>query len=471
MNIREFRDRAHQLVDWMADFLEQVETLPVKSGVKPGEILKQLPASPPGKGESFDEIFADFQHAIMPGITHWQHPKFFAYFNANASPPSVLAEMLMATLGAQCMIWETSPAAAELEERTMEWLAKMLGLPAGWDGVIHDTASAATLISILSAREKLTGFASNRKGVGRTPMRVYATSETHSSIEKAVRIAGLGSENLVKVNTKDDLTMDPVALRKAIRQDREAGFLPLAVISTLGTTSTLAIDDLKTLVVVTNEEGVWHHVDAAYAGTAAILPEYAGLLEGIEKCDSFVFNPHKWMFVNFDCTAYFVKDREQLIRTFEILPEYLKTKSRGEVNDYRDWGIALGRRFRALKLWFVIRSYGVEGLQEKVRQHIGFGKQFEKWIKESSDFEIIYPRNLNFMVFRWHPKAVDEDELNKLNRELIERINRSGQMFLTHAVVKGKYGIRIVLGQTYLEDRHVRQAWEQINEMAAELNS
>ena len=469
MDSREFRANAHRLVDWMADFLEHVEKLPVKSGVRPRDVLNQLPENPPEKGETFEEIFQDFQHVIMPGITHWQHPKFFAYFNANASPPSVLAEMLTATLGAQCMIWDTSPAAAELEERTMEWLRRMVGLPDGWDGVIQDTASSATLISILSAREKATGFTTNREGMGSPRMRVYATSETHSSIEKAVRIAGIGSENLVKVATRDDLSMDAESLRKSIRKDREAGFLPLAVISTLGTTSTVAIDDLKSLAAVTSEEGVWHHVDAAFAGTAAILPEYAWMLEGIDKCDSFVFNPHKWMFVNFDCSAYFVKDREQLIRTFEILPEYLKTRSRGQVNDYRDWGIALGRRFRALKLWFVIRSYGVAGLQEKIRKHIAFGRMFEEWVVQSKDFEIIYPRHLNFMVFRWRPEQSAEDKLEQLNKELIERLNQSGQMFLTHAIVKGRYGIRIVLGQTYLEERHVREAWLQINEMAEKI--
>lgn len=466
MESNEFRTRAHELVDWMADFIEGVEHLPVKPDVSPGQIIEKLRDQPPIEGEAFDHIFKDFKTLIIPGMTHWQHPKFFAYFNANASPPSILAEMLMATLGAQCMIWDTSPAATELEEQMMEWLRQMIGLPEGWQGVIHDTASTATLIAILSARENASGFHSNLAGVGQDKMRVYCSTETHSSIEKAVKIAGIGSRNLVKVPTQDDLSMDANALRERIIEDRKNGFLPIAVVSTLGTTSTVAIDDLEAIAVVSEDEQIWHHVDAAFAGTAAILPEYQWMLKGIEKCDSFVFNPHKWMFVNFDCTAYFVKDKNVLTRTFEILPEYLKTKSRGQVNDYRDWGIALGRRFRALKLWFVIRSYGVKGLQEKIRGHIRFAQKFEKLVKASPDFELIYPRNLNFMVFRFHPEDLTEVQLRELNSQLIQKLNLSGKMYLTHAVVHGQYGIRIVLGQTNLEEKHVDEAWNDITKMA-----
>jgi aromatic-L-amino-acid decarboxylase len=466
MESNEFRTRAHELVDWMADFLEGVEHFPVKPNVSPKQIIEKLPDQPPVKGESFDQIFQDFKSLIVPGMTHWQHPKFFAYFNANASPPSILAEMLMSTLGAQCMIWDTSPAATELEEQMMEWLRQMIGLPAGWEGVIHDTASTATLIAILSAREKASNFHSNLAGVGQDKMRVYCSTETHSSIEKAVKIAGIGSRNLVKVQTHEDLSMDASALRNLIKEDRKNGYLPIAIVSTLGTTSTMAIDDLHAIATVSEEEQIWHHVDAAFAGTAAILPEYQWMLKGIEKCDSFVFNPHKWMFVNFDCTAYFVKDKEALIRTFEILPEYLKTKTRGQVNDYRDWGIALGRRFRALKLWFVIRSYGVKGLQEMIRAHIQLAQKFEEFVKGSPDFEIVYPRNLNFMVFRFNPGNKTEEELKELNSKLIQKLNLSGKMYLTHAIVHGRFGIRIVLGQTYLEERHVDEAWDDITNVA-----
>jgi len=466
MESNEFRSRAHELVDWMADFLEGVEHLPVKPNVTPKQIIETLPDRPPIQGESFDQIFHDFKSIVVPGMTHWQHPKFFAYFNANASPPSILAEMLMSTLGAQCMIWDTSPAATELEEQMMEWLRQMIGLPAGWEGVIHDTASTATLIAILSAREKASNFHTNLAGVGQDKMRVYCSTETHSSIEKAVKIAGIGSRNLVKVPTREDLSMNANAFRHLIKEDRKNGYLPIAVVSTLGTTSTVAIDDLHAIATVSEAEQIWHHVDAAFAGTASILPEFQWMLKGIEKCDSYVFNPHKWMFVNFDCTAYFVKDKEALIRTFEILPEYLKTKTRGKVNDYRDWGIALGRRFRALKLWFVIRSYGVQGLQEMIRTHIQLAQKFEEFVKGSPDFEILYPRNLNFMVFRFNPGNRTEEELKELNAQLIQKLNLSGKMYLTHTLVHGRYGIRIVLGQTYLEKRHVDEAWSDIAKMA-----
>jgi aromatic-L-amino-acid decarboxylase len=367
------------------------------------------------------------------------------------------------------MIWDTSPAATELEEQMMEWLRSIIGLPIGWEGVIQDTASTATLIAILSAREKATKYVSNKSGVS-GQLRVYGSHETHSSIEKAVKIAGIGSENVVKVATKSDLSMDPNALREAILSDRAKGYLPVAVVSTLGTTSTVAIDDLKAIASVTEELQVWHHVDAAFAGTAAILPEYKWMIEGIEKCDSFVFNPHKWMFVNFDCTAYFVKNKEWLIRTFEILPEYLKTKTRGKVNDYRDWGIALGRRFRALKLWFVMRYYGVEGLQKKIRDHIQLAEKFEKLVQQSSDFEIIYPRNLNFMVFRFNPGGKTEDQLGELNSNLISALNKSGKMYLTHTIVHGRYGIRIVLGQTYLQESYMMEAWEDLTTFARQKN-
>lgn len=469
MKRSEFRQHAHELVDWMADFLENIEELPVKAQVEPKEIIHQLADSPPVHGESFEQIFEDFKNIVVPGMTHWQHPKFFAYFNANSSPPSVLAEMLIATLGAQCMIWDTSPAAAEMEERMMSWLSEMLGLSDQWDGVIQDTASTATLIAILSARERATKFQTNKTGIQDVTMRIYCTTETHSSIEKAVKIAGIGAENTIKISVNDDLSMNADALRKQIIEDRQNGYLPIAVIPTLGTTSTVAIDDLKSIAAVAKEQNVWLHVDAAWLGTAFILPEYRNLLAGIEDCDSLVFNPHKWMFVNFDCTAYFVKEKEWLIRTFEILPEYLKTSQQGKVNDYRDWGIALGRRFRALKLWFVIRSYGVSGIQKKLRNHIRLAEKFESWINDSDLFEIVYPRALNFMVFRCRLEGLDEVELTNLNQRIISEMNKSGRMYLTHTKVYWKYGIRISLGQTYLEEHHLVEAWEELNQLVKHL--
>jgi aromatic-L-amino-acid decarboxylase len=336
----EFRKHAHELVEWMAGYMENVENLPVKSLVKPGEIFTKIPDNPPLQPESFDSLMRDFNEIIMPGITHWQHPNFFAYFPANTSPASILAEMLTATLGAQCMIWETSPAAAELEEKMMNWLRDLIGLPAGFEGVIQDSASTATLSAILTAREKATGFSSNNEGIKKGGIiKVYCSGQTHSSVEKAVKIAGIGKRNLVKIPVLDDFSMDPAELRKAIISDRTDGKIPSCVVATLGTTGTTSIDNLRAIGEICYENGVWLHVDAAMAGTALILPEFQWMLDGKEYIDSFVFNPHKWMFTNFDCTAYFVKDAGTLIKTFEILPEYLNTRTRGKVSVTKSGGI------------------------------------------------------------------------------------------------------------------------------------
>ena len=356
----EFRKHALELVEWMAGYMEKVEEYPVKSSVKPGEIFNKLPENPPLEPESFDSFLKDFEEIILPGISHWQSPNFFAYFPANTSPPSILAEMLTSTLAAQCMIWETSPAAAELEEKVMNWLRDMIGLPASFEGVIQDTASTATLAAIITAREKITGFSINNDGFKDSPvLRVYCSEQSHSSIEKAVKIAGFGKKHLVKIGVLEDFSMDPDKLKKAIEEDINKGFIPCCVIATIGTTGTTAIDPLRLIGEICSEKGIWLHVDAALAGTALLLPEFQWMLDGREYIDSFVFNPHKWMFTNFDCTAFFIKDAASLIKTFEILPEYLKTRTRGKVNDYRDWGIPLGRRFRALKLWCVIKCYGI----------------------------------------------------------------------------------------------------------------
>ena len=468
MNIEEFRQTAHEFVDWMADYLENIETYPVKSQVKPGEVMRKLPQQPPQQGEETGDIMRDFRSIILPGITHWQSPNFFAYFNANASYPSVLAEMLTATLGAQCMIWETSPAAAELEELMMEWLKQMMGLPADWHGVIHDTASAATLIAILSAREKYSNFQVNEKGFGNYEnFRVYCSTETHSSIDKAVKIAGIGRANLVKVDVDDALRLKPHALQQAIEKDLAEGKRPLCAIATLGTTGTTAIDPVKEMAEICRKYDLWLHVDAAHAGTALVLPEYRWMMEGAEMVDSFVFNPHKWMFTNFDCSAYFVKDKGQLIRTFEILPEYLKTQSQGKVNDYRDWGIALGRRFRALKLWFVIRNFGVEGIREKLRFHLSLAQGLKEQIEAHPEFEIMAPLTVNLVCFRYRPQGMEEGEtLNALNQQLNQKLNASGKIYLTHTKVRGQYILRMVLGQTYLSREHVQKAWQRIQETA-----
>ncbi len=470
MEIKEFREWAHRFADWMADYYELVETLPVKSPVKPGEILSQLPLMPPQTGEEMAAIFNDFQQIILPGITHWQSPNFFAYFPANGSFPSILAEMLTAALGAQCMIWETSPAAAELEERVMDWLKSMTGLPNTWSGVIQDTASTATLTAILCAREHFFNFSVNEAGFDRKQnLRVYCSTETHSSIEKAVKIAGIGRQHLVKVAVDDEYRMNPESLREAIVKDLDAGLRPCCVVATLGTTGCTAIDPLNEIAAICRKYNLWLHVDAAYGGTALLLPEYRWMIEGIESADSLVFNPHKWMFTNFDCSAYFVKDKEALIRTFEILPEYLKTGTRGQVNDYRDWGIQLGRRFRALKLWFVIRSFGLDGLQAKIRSHIELAKWFEEQILEFPHFELMAGRTLSVVCFRYHPNGIIETEsLNRLNEDLLRSINSTGKIYLTHTKLNGNYVLRMSIAQTGVEKRHVERAWELIKEMVAQ---
>ncbi len=468
MDIPEFREQAHKLVDWMADYLENVRQYPVKSQVQPKEILGKLPLSPPSDGESFDSIFRDFENIIVPGMTHWQHPSFFAYFPANSSPPSVLGEMLTATLAAQCMIWQTSPAAAELEERVMQWLRDMIGLPESFTGVIQDTASTATLCSILTAREQVSDFKLNETGLSGAPKyAVYASSETHSSIEKDVKIAGIGREYLRKIEVDSSFAMNPSSLEEAIERDKKNGVVPLCVVATIGTTGSTAVDPIRRIGETCKKHGVWLHVDAAFAGTALLIPEMRWMSDGVELADTFVFNPHKWMFTNFDCSAYFVKDPGALIRTFEILPEYLKTREGSRVNNYRDWGIPLGRRFRALKLWFVIRSYGVAGLQAMVRNHLAMAKSLAKQIESSEDFEMLAPLSVNLICFRYHPKGTDDDtELNRINEELLEKINATGKLYMTHTKLNGRYTLRFVAAQTQVTQEDVDRGWEVIQQVA-----
>lgn len=470
MSPDEFRKHAHELVEWMAGYMENVEGYPVKSSVRPGEISGKLPDAPPQNPESFESFLNDFNEIIMPGMTHWQSPNFFAYFPANTSPPSILAEMLTSTLGAQCMIWETSPAAAELEEKVMNWLRDSIGLPSSFEGVIQDTASTATLAAIITAREKISGFSINNEGFKESAtLRVYCSSQTHSSVEKAVKIAGFGKKNLVKIGVQEDFSIDPGLLDTAIEKDIENGFLPCCVIATLGTTGTTAVDSIKSVGQICRKHGIWLHVDAALAGTALLLPEFQWMLEGKEYIDSFVFNPHKWMFTNFDCTAFFIHDPASLIRTFEILPEYLKTRTRGKVNDYRDWGVPLGRRFRALKLWCVIRCYGISGIQEIIRSHIRFAGELTQWISQEKDFEILAPVVLNTVCFRYIPAGKDNEQLNLINEKLNHALNDSGKIYLTHTVLKNKYTLRMVVGQTNVTREHVAKAWELIKVTARSL--
>ena len=470
MDNQAFRSYAHEFVDWMADYLEQVEKLPVKAQVEPGDIFRQIPEKAPLKGESMAEIFIDFMNIILPGMTHWQSPNFFAYFPANSSYPSVLAEMLTATLGAQCMKWETSPAAAELEEKMMEWLKEMTGLPKHFHGVIQDTASTATLVAILNAREKHSEFQVNEKGMKWfDSYRVYCSTETHSSIEKAVKIAGIGSQNLVKVGVDDQFRLDPRLLKDSIESDLKVGNKPICVVATLGTTGVTAIDPLEEIANICSRYGIWLHVDAAFAGSALILPEFRWMIKGVEHADSFVFNPHKWLFTNFDCSAYFVKDKYALLRTLQVIPEYLRTQDQGKVNDYCDWGVPLGRRFRSLKLWFVLRSFGTETLQEKLRNHIRMARELAERINQAEEFELMAPVTVNLVCFRYKPKGIeDEKELNRINEVLLKKINDTGQIYLTHTRLNGKYILRMVIGQTNVEQRHVDEAWKLIRVLSFE---
>jgi len=467
MKNEDFRRAGHQFVDWIADYLENIEKYTVLSRVEPGNIKKMIPAVPPARGEAMEGIFQDFEKVLLPGITHWQHPGWFGYFPANNSPASILGELLTAGLGAQCMVWQTSPAAAELEEVVLDWLRQMIGLPAGFSGVIQDTASTATLCALLSARERATGFDSNESGL-KLPLIVYASEEVHSSADKGVKIAGFGRKNLRRIPTDARFALTPEKLEEAIVRDKDAGLVPACVIATVGTTSSGAIDPVRAVGEICRKHGVWLHVDAAWAGTAALLPEKRWILDGAELADSLVFNPHKWMLTNFDCSAYFVRDTAALIRTFEIHPEYLKTGFDAKVKNYRDWGIQLGRRFRALKLWFVVRSYGVEGLQAMVREHVRLAGLVKDWVEADARFELLAPVDLALVCFRLNGGR-DEAALNELNRAFLERINAAGPVFVTHTTLRGKYTVRLVVGQRTTQERHIRGAWDVISTAADEV--
>jgi len=470
VNIDEFKRNAHELVDWIADYLTNVDKFPVRSQMNYGEIKKSLPKEAPVNPEPMDAIFNDFREKILPGITHWQSPKFFAYFPSNSSTPSVLAEFIVAALGVQGMKWITSPAATELEEVVMEWLRKMINLPEIFSGVIMDTASVATLCAIIAAREKITRFHSNTNGMESKNLRIYCSGEAHSSIEKAVRIAGLGSKNLKKIEVDQECRMVPEELRKAILQDIQLGYIPTCVVAAFGTTGTSSLDPVEEIGKIAKEFKIWLHVDAAFAGTALILPEFRKNIRGLELADSFVFNPHKWMFTNFDCSVFFVRDKEHLQDVFRLVPSYLQTQTNTEANDYSNWGIHLGRRFRALKLWFVIRNFGLIGIQERLREHLALSEYFEKEIRKSGSFELIVPRNLAITCFRFKPKGIDDEaELNRLNAELIEKINSSGRIYISHTIIRGKFTLRFVCAQTNTQKEHVEEAINTITKFAAEL--
>ena len=471
MDAEEFRKHAHTMVDWMADYMDRVEDYPVRAQTAPGDIAGRLPSEAPENGEAMDEIFADFKSIVVPGITHWQHPSFFAYFPANSSPPSILAEMLTASLGAQCMLWQTSPAATEMETLMMEWLRRMTGLPEGLHGVIQDSASGAILCALLTAREKATGWTSNAEGMAASVSVVAYTSEqAHSATEKGAKIAGYGKANVRLIETDENFAMRPEALRAAIEADRADGRIPTCVVASMGTTGVGAVDPLRPIGEICRDHDVFLHVDAAWGGSALILPEERGMADGVELADSLVFNPHKWLMTNFDCSAHYVKDPDALIRTLSILPEFLKSREQGQIIDYRDWSVPLGRRFRALKLWFVIRSHGVEGLRKIRRRHIALAREAEGWIAETADFEIVAARSLALFNFRYRPDSVDDEaELDGLNERLLHRLNDGGSTYFTQNRVRGVYAIRWAIGQTNTERRHVEAAWRIIQDTARDL--
>jgi aromatic-L-amino-acid decarboxylase len=471
MSPEEFRRHAHAFVDWMADYLAGVERYPVRAQVKPGEVAARLAEAPPERGEPMEAIFRDFQDVVLPGITHWQHPAFFAYFPANSSPPSVLAEMLTATLGAQCMLWQTSPAATEMETRVLDWLRQMTGLPAGFTGVIQDSASSAILCALLTAREQATGWRVNEEGAAAgPPLAVYASEEAHSATEKGARVAGFGRRMVRKVPADERYALRPEALARAIADDLAAGVTPACVVASLGTTGAGGVDPLRPIGEICRRHRVFLHVDAAWAGSALILPEHRGMLDGVEHVDSFVFNPHKWLFTNFDCSAHFVRDPAALVRTLTILPEFLRTREGSRVIDYRDWSVPLGRRFRALKLWFVIRSHGVEGLRARLRDHLAWAGELAAQVAAAPDFELLAPPALSLVAFRARPPGWDDEPaLEALNQRLLETLNDSGALYLTPNRFKGRLGIRLVVGQTSTERRHVQAAWERVQATARAL--
>jgi len=466
MSPAEFRRRGHALIDWIAGYMERIEEFPVLSPVRPGEVRARLPAEAPESGEPFEDWLRDVEEIVLPGITHWQAPGFLAFFPGNASGPAILGDLLSSGLGVQGMLWATSPACTELESHLLDWLVGMLGLPerfrssGGGGGVIQDSASSATLCALLAARERATGGASNREGV-RVPLTAYASREAHSSVEKAIKIAGLGSAALTLVEVDEHYAMRPEALAEAIAADRAAGRCPAFVCATAGTTSSTAFDPLGPIGECCRREGLWLHVDAALAGSAAVCPEHRWFHDGLELADSYCFNPHKWLLTNFDCDCFFVADRAALIGALSVLPEYLRNRASesGAVIDYRDWQVPLGRRFRALKLWFVIRHYGVEGLRRHIRRHVALASEFASWVEADPDFELAAPRRLALVCFRH--RGGDE-----LNQRILDTVNASGEMYITHTRLAGRLVLRVAIGAPGTERRHLERAWALIREAA-----
>ncbi len=465
MDAATFRTIGHRLVEWIADYLEHSERYPVLARVKPGEVRAALPAAPPEYGESIDAMFADFERVILPGITHWNHPGFFAYFAISASAPGVLAEFLAAALNAQAMLWRTSPAATELEEVALGWLRQLIGLPDRFEGVIYDTASVASLHALAAAREMKVPDARERGLAGRRDLpalRVYCSEHAHSSIDKAVMMLGLGHRALRRVPADASFRLSVESLREAIATDRRAGLRPIAVVATVGTTSMTSVDPVAAIADVCEEEDLWLHVDAAYAGVAAMLPSHRDILDGAERAHSLVVNPHKWLFTPFDLSAFYTRRMDLVRAALALTPEYLRTAEAGAVRNLMDTGIQLGRRFRALKLWMVLRYFGAEGIRARLAEHIRLAQRFAAWVDDHPDFERLAPVPFSVVCFRANPRGarLDEAALDRLNEQLLDAVNASGDVFLSHTRLEGRYTIRLAIGHIRTEERHVARAWE-----------
>jgi aromatic-L-amino-acid decarboxylase len=470
MTPEEFRKYGHQMVDRIADYRSGVAQLPVMSQVKPGELKKVLPTSAPQQAESFEAVLGDVDRLIMPGLSHWQHPGFFGYFPSNGSLSSVLGDYLSTGLGVLGLSWQSSPALTELEETTVDWVRQMVGLSDAWSGVIQDTASTSTLLALISARERASNYAMAEGGLQAQakPLIIYTSAHAHSSVDKAALLAGFGKENIRYIATDASYAMLPEALAAAIAGDLANGLKPCAVVATTGTTTTTAVDPLDAIGVIAREHGIWLHVDSAMAGSAMILPECRWMWKGIKQADSIVVNAHKWLGVAFDCSLYFVRDPQHLIRVMSTNPSYLQSSVDDEVKNLRDWGIPLGRRFRALKLWFLIRSEGIDGLQQRLRRDMDNAQWLAEQIRAGSDWKILAPVNLQTLCVRHEPQGLSEAALDDHTQQWADDLNRSGLAYVTPATLEGRWMVRISIGALPTERQHVAALWEQIQSAVAQ---
>jgi len=464
-DIEQFRKHGHQLIDWIADYYNHPENYPVLSQLQPGDIQKQIPSSPPQQAESIEQIFKDTEDIIVPGMTHWNHPGFMAYFSVSGSPTGLLGELMAAAFNVNAMLWKTSPAATELEQVVLDWLRQLFDFPKSFFGTIHDSASTSTLCALVAAREAILELDVRQKGLSDAPpLCVYISDQTHSSVEKAAIIIGVGQDYVRTIPSNDDFQMDVDALESAIKTDVEAGYRPFVVVPTVGSTSTTSADDVEAVADLAEKYDLWLHVDAAYAGPIAMLPEMRHYFAGCERADSLVTNPHKWLFTQIGCSVLYCSKSETLKQAFSLVPEYLKTQEEDEVVNYMDYGVALGRRFNALKLWFVLRSFGVEGIQKILRKHLGMAQQLREWVEVHPDFELMAPVPFSVVCFRANPIdwSDSEEDLNVLNEQLMHAVNRTGKVFFSHTRLKGQLTLRIAIGHLFMEIEHVKTAWDTI---------